>query len=111
MSPQLDLVFISDGEDSNMRECEERLAALKPPPCPSRLFSVGVRSGFPTTLVTDHLYPKFGRESDVSAPPVLPLVRGSPSLPLSLSVCLSVLPLTVAPLALAGEPRRDLACI
>lgn len=58
-----------------MQECQQSLAALKPPPCPSRLFSVGVRSDFPTSLVTDHLYPKFGRDSDVSAPPVLPLVR------------------------------------
>ncbi len=56
-----------------MAECMRQLDAMAAPSCPSRFFSVGVRSCFPTSLVTDYLYPKFGRESDVSAPPVLPL--------------------------------------
>lgn len=61
-----------------MDECKRQLDQLPAAKCRSRLFSVGVRSGFPTTLVTDHLYPKFGRDSDVSTPPVLPLVCTPP---------------------------------
>lgn len=70
---QIDVVFISDGVDDSMPRCIQTLSQLPMPPCRSRLFCVGVRSGFPTSLVTDHLYPKFGRDSDVSAPPVIPL--------------------------------------
>ena len=73
LPPQLDVVFISDGEDTDMDECKQELGRMKPPQCPSRLFSVGVRSGFPTTLVTDLLYPTFGQDSDASTPAVLPL--------------------------------------
>lgn len=74
---RLDVVFISDGEDQDMDQCKRDLDGLPAPRCPSRLFSVGVRSLFPTGLVTDHLYPKFGRQSDVSTPPVLPLESGA----------------------------------
>ena len=70
---QIDIVFVSDGQDDCMPKCIASLSSLPAPPCRSRLFCVGVRSGFPTTLVTDHLYPKFGRDSDKSAPPVIPM--------------------------------------
>jgi hypothetical protein len=70
---QVDLLFISDGQDDNMRVCVETLSGMKPMPCRSRLFCVGVLSGFPTSLVTEDLYPKFGMDSDESAPPVIPL--------------------------------------
>ena len=70
---QLDVVFVSDGEDMHMPLCETTVAAMEPPACRCRLFSVGVGRSFPTTLVTDHLYPKFGRESDVATPPVIPM--------------------------------------
>lgn len=60
-----------------MSECTRQLDQLPVPSCRSRLFSVGVRSGFPTTLVTDHLYLKFGRHSDLSTPPVIPLVSAA----------------------------------
>ena len=73
---KLDVVFVSDGEDHQMEQCKRALAQMKPPGCPSRLFSVGVRADFPTTLVTDLLYPVFGRDSDPSAPAVLPLESG-----------------------------------
>ena len=70
---QIDVLFISDGQDDNMRTCVESLSRLKEIPCRSRLFCVGVRAGFPTALVTEDLYPKFGKDSDPSAPPVIPL--------------------------------------
>jgi hypothetical protein len=70
---QIDVLFISDGQDDNMRTCVESLSRLKELPCKSRLFCVGVRAGFPTALVTEDLYPKFGKDSDPSAPPVIPL--------------------------------------
>jgi hypothetical protein len=70
---QLDVVFVSDGEDTHVGECTADLAAMERAPCPCRLFSVGVGRGFPTSLVTDHLYPLFGRESDPATPPVIPM--------------------------------------
>jgi hypothetical protein len=70
---QLDVVFVSDGEDLDMPQCVAALAALVPPECRRRLFSVGVGYSFPTTLVTDHLYPRFGAHTDVGIPPVIPM--------------------------------------
>ena len=70
---QVDVLFISDGQDDNMRLCVGTLSRLQNMPCRSRLFCVGVRAGFPTSLVTEDLYPKFGRSSDASTPPVIPL--------------------------------------
>jgi hypothetical protein len=46
---------------------------MMPLPCHCRLFCVGVKAEFPTNLVSDHLYAKFGWGSDPSAPPVIPL--------------------------------------
>jgi len=70
---QVDVVFISDGEDSDIVTCKRDLDSMRPLPCHCRLFCVGVTAGFPTNLVSDHLYAKFGWGSDHSAPPVIPL--------------------------------------
>lgn len=67
---QVDVVFISDGEDSASKSL---LDIMTPLPCHCRLFCVGVKAEFPTNLVSDHLYAKFGWGSDPSAPPVIPL--------------------------------------
>jgi len=67
---QVDVVFISDGEDSASKS---ELDTMTPLPCHCRLFCVGVKAEFPTNLVSDHLYAKFGWGSDPSAPPVIPL--------------------------------------
>ena len=70
---QLDVVFVSDGEDVQMDACVRCIDGMPMPACRCRLFSVGVGYRFPTTLVTDHLYPVFGRDSDVVTPPVIPM--------------------------------------
>ena len=70
---QLDVVFISDGEDMDMPGCKLDLEAMEPLTCRCRLFCVGVTAGFPTNLVTDHLYARSGWGSDRSTPPVIPL--------------------------------------
>ena len=70
---QLDVVFVSDGESSRMPLCISAIDAMQTPECLCRLLSVGVGCCFPTTLVTDHLYPKFGRDSDIATPPVIPM--------------------------------------
>jgi hypothetical protein len=67
---QVDVVFISDGEDSASKG---QLDLMTPLSCHCRLFCVGVKAEFPTNLVSDHLYAKFGWGSDPSAPPVIPL--------------------------------------
>ncbi len=70
---QVDVVFISDGEDQNMVNCKAELDRMTSLSCHCRLFCVGVKAGFPTNLVSDHIYAKFGWGSDPSAPPVIPL--------------------------------------
>jgi hypothetical protein len=70
---QVDIVFISDGEDENMQACQSELDRMPPLSCHCRLFCVGVKAQFPTNLVSDFLYAKFGWGSDLSAPAVIPL--------------------------------------
>jgi hypothetical protein len=70
---QLDVVFVSDGEDTDMSLCTTGVRAMEPPGCRCRLFSVGVGFSFPTTLVIDLLYPRFGLHSDPAIPPVIPM--------------------------------------
>jgi hypothetical protein len=67
---QVDVVFISDGEDSASKPEIDKMPPLA---CHCRLFCVGVKAEFPTNLVSDHLYTKFGWGSDDSVPPVIPL--------------------------------------
>lgn len=73
-TPQhLDLVFVSDGEDTN---CAAEMRGIPAPDCACRLLCVGVRSAFPTNLVMEHLFPKYGRGNDPCAAVVTPLEGG-----------------------------------
>jgi hypothetical protein len=67
---QLNVVFVSDGEDSR---AAERMAAFAPLGPETRFLTVGVKEDFPFNLVFQILLPVFGRGNNKTMPPVFPL--------------------------------------
>lgn len=71
---RLDIVFVSDGEDSIAMTC---LPMFDPYPDNTRVFTVGVGQDFPFDVVFGVMLPRFGRGNDPFCTLVFPLDKGS----------------------------------
>jgi len=66
------IIFISDGADTNPKECLENLKTLPILTTPCIMVAIGVNQLFPTTIVLDYLRPLY-HNGPLTVTPVLPV--------------------------------------